>query len=91
MPSLACEPPGKPSAKPKPITGTPEACVRKVAIRIHLCEPPSTFGFKLSFMRGKENTGTPEELVAFYKQAGGQYLITMADQHDNVDLYNSKH
>ncbi|WP_420152914.1 hypothetical protein [Siphonobacter sp.] len=42
-------------------------------------------------MRGKENTGTPEELVAFYKQAGGQYLITMADQHDNVDLYNSKH
>ncbi|PKK34765.1 alpha-L-fucosidase [Siphonobacter sp. SORGH_AS_0500] len=52
---------------------------------------PSKFGFKDVIHEWKAENWDPEELVALYKQAGAQYFMAMANHHDNLDLYNSKH
>ncbi|OZI05848.1 alpha-L-fucosidase [Siphonobacter sp. BAB-5385] len=52
---------------------------------------PSKFGFKDVIHEWKAENWNPEELVAFYKQAGAQYFMAMANHHDNLDLYNSKY
>ncbi len=52
---------------------------------------PSKFGFKDVIHEWKAENWNPEELVALYKEAGAQYFMAMANHHDNLDLYNSKH
>ncbi len=52
---------------------------------------PSVFGFKDVINEWKAEKWDPEELVAFYKQAGAKYFFAMANHHDNLDLYDSKY
>lgn len=52
---------------------------------------PSKFGFKDVINEWKADKWDPEELVAFYKSAGAQYFMAMANHHDNFDLYDSKY
>lgn len=52
---------------------------------------PSKAGFKEVIREWKAENWNPEELVAFYKKAGAQYFVAMANHHDNFDNYNSKY
>lgn len=52
---------------------------------------PSKFGFKDVIHRWKAEQWDPEALVALYKQSGARYFFAMANHHDNLDLYNSRH
>lgn len=52
---------------------------------------PSKFGFKEVINDWKANAWDPEELVSFYKKAGARYFMALANHHDNLDLYKSKH
>ena len=52
---------------------------------------PSKFGFKDVINVWKADNWNPEELVNLYKDAGAKYFMAMANHHDNLDLYNSKH
>ena len=53
--------------------------------------PPSQFGFKDIIHRWKAAQWDPERLVALYKRTGAQYVVVMANHHDNFDLYDSKY
>ena len=52
---------------------------------------PSTAGFKDVINEWKAERWDPEALVALYKRAGAQYFFAMANHHDNLDLWDSKH
>jgi alpha-L-fucosidase len=52
---------------------------------------PSKVGFKDIIHRWKAEKWDPDKLVAFYKQAGARYFFAMANHHDNLDLWDSKH
>lgn len=52
---------------------------------------PSKFGFKDVINLWKADNWNPEELVNLYKEAGAKYFMAMANHHDNLDLYDSKH
>jgi alpha-L-fucosidase len=52
---------------------------------------PSKAGFKEVIHDWKAENWDPEKLVALYKRAGAQYFFAMANHHDNLDLWNSKH
>ena len=52
---------------------------------------PSKFGFKDVINVWKANKWNPQELVNLYKDAGAKYFMAMANHHDNLDLYDSKH
>jgi alpha-L-fucosidase len=52
---------------------------------------PSVFGFKDVIHEWKAENWNPEELTALYKRAGARYFMAMANHHDNLDLYNSRH
>ncbi|TCC99787.1 alpha-L-fucosidase [Pedobacter psychroterrae] len=52
---------------------------------------PSKFGFKDVINEWKAEKWDPEYLVGLYKNAGAQYFVALANHHDNLDLYNSKH
>ncbi|MBV8251999.1 MAG: alpha-L-fucosidase [Chitinophaga sp.] len=52
---------------------------------------PSQFGFKDVVHRWKAEQWDPEQLVALYKRAGAKYFFAMANHHDNLDLWNSRH
>lgn len=52
---------------------------------------PSKFGFKDVINEWKAEKWDPEELVSFYKSAGAQYFMALANHHDNFDLYDSKY
>ncbi len=52
---------------------------------------PSTFGFKDVIHRWKAEPWEPEKLVAFYKRVGARYFFAMANHHDNLDLWASRH
>ncbi len=52
---------------------------------------PSTHGFKDVIHSWKAENWDPADLVALYKRAGAQYFFAMANHHDNLDLWNSKH
>jgi alpha-L-fucosidase len=63
------------------------------AYRHHLATygHPSQFGFKDVIHQWKAEKWAPEELVALYKKAGAKYFVAMANHHDNLDLYDSRH
>jgi alpha-L-fucosidase len=52
---------------------------------------PSQFGFKDVIHRWKAERWDPDKLVALYKRAGAQYFFALANHHDNLDLWDSKH
>jgi alpha-L-fucosidase len=52
---------------------------------------PSKSGFKDMINEWKAENWRPDELVALYKRAGAQYFFAMANHHDNLDLWDSKH
>lgn len=52
---------------------------------------PSKFGFKDVINEWKAEKWDPEYLVGLYKNAGAQYFVALANHHDNLDLYDSKH
>lgn len=52
---------------------------------------PSKFGFKDVIHQWKAEQWDPEQLVALYKRAGAKYFFAMANHHDNLDLWNSRH
>lgn len=52
---------------------------------------PSKFGFKDVIHEWQAEAWNPEELVNFYKGVGAKYFFCMANHHDNLDLWNSKH
>lgn len=53
--------------------------------------PPSKFGFKDVIHQWKAEKWNPDKLVALYKRTGAQYFFAMANHHDNLDLWDSKH
>ena len=52
---------------------------------------PSEFGFKDIMNSWKAEKWEPEKLVAFYKKVGARYFFAMANHHDNLDMWASKH
>lgn len=52
---------------------------------------PSKFGFKDVIHQWKAEQWDPEQLVALYKRVGAKYFFAMANHHDNLDLWNSRH
>jgi alpha-L-fucosidase len=52
---------------------------------------PSKAGFKDVIRQWRAEAWRPDELVALYKHAGAQYFMALANHHDNLDLWDSKH
>jgi alpha-L-fucosidase len=52
---------------------------------------PSKFGFKDVINEWKAEKWDPDALLALYKKAGAKYFMALANHHDNLDLYDSKH
>jgi alpha-L-fucosidase len=52
---------------------------------------PSKFGFKDVINEWKAELWDPEKLMALYKKAGAKYFVSLANHHDNFDLYASKY
>lgn len=52
---------------------------------------PSKFGFKDVIHEWKADKWNPDELVALYKKMGARYLVSLANHHDNFDLFDSKY
>ncbi|MCA5004644.1 alpha-L-fucosidase [Sphingobacterium bovistauri] len=52
---------------------------------------PSKFGFKDVINIWKAEKWDPEALMDLYKRTGAQYFMTLANHHDNLDLYKSSH
>ena len=52
---------------------------------------PSRFGFKDWIHEWKAEKWDPDALVRLYKEAGARYFMTLANHHDNFDLYDSRY
>src|SRR5687768_2129722 len=52
---------------------------------------PSKAGFKDVIRQWRAESWHPDELVALYRQTGAQYFMALANHHDNLDLWDSKH
>ena len=52
---------------------------------------PSRFGFKDWIHEWKAENWDPDALVKLYKETGARYFMTLANHHDNFDLYDSKY
>ena len=52
---------------------------------------PSVFGFKDVINEWKADKWDPESLMDLYKKTGAAYFMTLANHHDNLDLYASSH
>ncbi len=52
---------------------------------------PSEFGFMEFNNMWQADKWQPEELVARYKAAGAKYIVSMANHHDNLDMFASSH
>ncbi|HTB64104.1 MAG TPA: alpha-L-fucosidase [Opitutales bacterium] len=52
---------------------------------------PSKFGFKDITNVWKAEQWDPEHLISLYKRAGAKYFTSMANHHDNFDMFNSKY
>jgi len=53
--------------------------------------PPSRFGYKDLVPQWTLLNWEPEELMARYKKAGARIFIALANHHDGVDTWDSKH
>ncbi|MBO9560107.1 MAG: alpha-L-fucosidase [Caulobacter sp.] len=52
---------------------------------------PSQFGFMEFIPRWKAEKWDPEGLMRRYKAAGAKYFMSMANHHDNLDMFDSRH
>ena len=52
---------------------------------------PSKVGFKDLVHQWKAANWNPEKLMKLYKRAGAQYFVTLANHHDNFDLWDSQY
>jgi alpha-L-fucosidase len=52
---------------------------------------PSKVGYKDIIKMWKGEKFDADALVKLFKQAGAKYIVTMANHHDNYDLWDSKH
>ena len=52
---------------------------------------PSEYGFKDWIPRFKAEKWDPDSLIHLYKEAGARYFMTLANHHDNFDLWDSKY
>jgi alpha-L-fucosidase len=52
---------------------------------------PSKFGFMEIENMWKAERWEPEALMDLYVRAGAKYFVSLANHHDNLDTYNSKH
>ena len=52
---------------------------------------PTKFGFMEIQNRWKAENWNPEALMDLYVKAGAKYFVAMANHHDNLDLWNSRH
>lgn len=52
---------------------------------------PSKVGFKDLVHQWTAKNWNPERLIQLYKRAGAQYFVTLANHHDNFDLWDSKY
>ena len=52
---------------------------------------PSQFGFMEFIPRWKAERWDPESLMKKYQAAGAKYFMSMANHHDNLDMYASRH
>ena len=52
---------------------------------------PSRFGFKDWIHEWKAENWDPDALVKLYAEAGARYFFTLANHHDNFDLFDSKY
>ena len=50
---------------------------------------PAAFGLKDLCNEWKAENWNPKELVDLYKSVGARYFMTLANHHDNFDLWNS--
>ena len=52
---------------------------------------PSEFGFIEFIGRWRAAAWDPEALLDLYEAAGAKYIVSMANHHDNLDLFDSAH
>lgn len=52
---------------------------------------PSRFGFKDFIPQWKAERFDPAALVRRYKAAGARYIVSMANHHDNMDMFPNQH
>ena len=52
---------------------------------------PSRFGFKDWIHEWKAENWDPDALIRLYKETGARYFMTLANHHDNFDLYDSRY
>jgi alpha-L-fucosidase len=50
---------------------------------------PSKFGFKDVINEWKADKWDPEQLISLYKRAGAKFFASMANHHDNFDMFDS--
>ncbi len=64
---------------------------RQYQYNIDARDHPSRFGFKDWIHEWKAENWDPDALVKLYKEAGARYFFTLANHHDNFDLFDSKY
>lgn len=52
---------------------------------------PSKFGFMELIGRWRADKWDPEALTDRFKAAGAKYIVSMANHHDNLDMFQSSH
>lgn len=52
---------------------------------------PSKFGFKDVINAWKTDKWNPQMQIDLYKKAGAKFFVSMANHHDNMDMYNSRY
>lgn len=52
---------------------------------------PTDFGFMEFIPRWKAERWDPEALMKTYVKAGARYFMSMANHHDNLDMFDSRH
>lgn len=50
---------------------------------------PAEFGFKDVINEWKARNWEPDSLIRLYKEVGARYFMTLANHHDNLDLWDS--
>ena len=64
---------------------------RQYNYNIDTRDHPSRFGFKDWIHEWKAENWDPDALIKLYKEAGARYFMTLANHHDNFDLYDSRY
>lgn len=52
---------------------------------------PKDFGFKDVIREWKAERWQPDSLIRFYKSVGAKFFMTLANHHDNFDLWDSEY